>query len=333
VKAVVAFALRLLPAAESWTGISTPFAILEGALITTADHLQSKPGRPMEIVTQVYRVNPAAVRPLRRQVIDAILNSLSSANRRQAFAAADLLEHTVRYPVGWPELPLSDPEKASWTEEFQDTLQRLNAMLDLHNLPAPVLVRVAQSVARYSFHTNGHLPNPVLAPAATAVLVRLDRDLPTRLCRHLMDGWCYLTWNRKEQVRIRLHASLATVLEREQPDSNALMQEINAALEQFFRGERCGAGRDVSEIDDSVEAGVRQRVHFFFLSTRASSMRSRKPVLYLPARKSLFCMISSCNGMVVLIPVIMYSPSARRMRAMACSRVEAWTMSLAIIES
>ena len=233
VKAVVAFALRLLPAAESWTGISTPFAILEGALITTADHLQSKPGRPMEIVTQVYRVNPAAVRPLRRQVIDAILNSLSSANRRQAFAAADLLEHAVRYPDGWPELPLSDPEKASWTEEFQDTLQRLNAMLDLHNLPAPVLVRVAQSVARYSFHTNGHLPNPVLAPAATAVLVRLDRDLPTRLCRHLMDGWCYLTWNRKERKHHRLHGSLAADLERQQPDSKALMQEINAAIAEI----------------------------------------------------------------------------------------------------
>jgi hypothetical protein len=233
VKAVVAFALRLLPAAESWTGISTPFAILEGALITTANHLQSKPGRPMEIVTQVYRVNPAAVRPLRRQVIDAILNSLSSANRRQAFAAADLLEHAVRYPDGWPELPLSDLEKASWTEEFQDTLQRLNAMLDLHNLPAPVLVRVAQSVARYSFHTNGQLPNPVLASAAAAVLVRLDRDLPTRLCRHLMDGWCYLTWNRKEQVRLRLHESLATVLEREQPDSKTLMQEINAAMAEI----------------------------------------------------------------------------------------------------
>ena len=233
VKAVVAFALRLLPAAESWTGISTPFAILEGALITTADHLQSKPGRPMEIVTQVYRVNPAAVRPLRRQVIDAILNSLSSANRRQAFAAADLLEHAVRYPDGWPELPLSDLEKTSWTEEFQDTLQRLNAMLDLHNLPAPVLVRVAQSVARYSFHTNGHLPNPVLAPAAAAVLARLDRDLPTRLCRHLMDGRPYLTWNRKERVHLLLHQSLAAELERHQPDSNLLMQEINAAMAEI----------------------------------------------------------------------------------------------------
>ena len=233
VKAVVAFALRLLPAAESWTGICTPFALLEGALITTTDHLQSKPGQPMEIVTQVYRVNPAAVRPLRRQVIDAILNSLSSANRRQAFAAADLLEHAVRYPDGWPELPLSDPEKAYWTEEFQDTLQRLNAMLDLHNLPAPVLVRVAQSVARYSFHTNGHLPNPVLAPAATAVLIRLDRDLPTRLCRHLMDGWCTLTWNRKERVHHRLHGSLAADLERQQPDSNLLVQEINAAMAEI----------------------------------------------------------------------------------------------------
>ncbi|MEB3260508.1 MAG: hypothetical protein VKP63_07780 [Cyanobacteriota bacterium] len=233
VKAVVVFALRLLPAPESWTGACTPFAILEGALITTVDHLQSQPGRPLEIVTQICRVNPAAVRPLRRQVIDAILNSLSSANRRQAFAAADLLEQAVRYPDGWPELPLSDHEKASWTEEFQDTLQRLNAMLDLHNLSAPVLVRVAQSVARYSFHTNGHLPNRVLASAAAAVLARLDRDLPTRLCRHLMDGWCTFTWNRKERDHPRLHKSLAAVLEREQPDSNALMQEINAALSEI----------------------------------------------------------------------------------------------------
>ena len=233
VKAVVAFALRLLPAAESWTGICTPFALLEGALITTTDHLQSKPGRPMEIVTQVYRVNPAAVRPLRRQVIDAILDSLSSANRRQVFAAAELLEHAVRYQNGWPELPLSDLELAAWTEEFQDTLQRLNAMLDLHNLPAPVLVRVAQSVARYSFHTNGHLPNPVLASAAAAVLVRLDRDLPTLLCRHLMDGWCTLTWNRKERDHPHLHGNLAADLERQQPDSNALMLEINAGMAEI----------------------------------------------------------------------------------------------------
>jgi hypothetical protein len=234
VKAVVAFALRLLPAAESWTGISTPFAILEGALITTAAvHYQRKAGRRMEIVTQAYRVNPGAVRPLRRQVIDAILDSLSSANRRQAFAAAELLEHALRYPDGPSDQPPSDLEMAAWTEEFLDTLQRLNAVLDQHPLPAPVLYRVARSVARFSFHSKRRKPKMVLAPAATAVLDRLDRDLPTRLCRHLMDGWCYLTWNRKEQVRLRLHESLATVLEREQPDSKTLMQEINAAMAEI----------------------------------------------------------------------------------------------------
>jgi hypothetical protein len=234
VKAVVAFALRLLPAAESWTGISTPFAILEGALITTAAvPYQRKAGRRMEIVTQAYRVNPGAVRPLRRQVIDAILDSLSSTNRRQAFAAAELLEHALRYPDGPSDQPPSDLEMAAWTEEFLDTLQRLNAVLDLHPLPAPVLYRVASSVARFSFHSKRRKPKMVLAPAAAAVLVRLDRDLATRLCRHLMDGWCYLTWYRKEQVHLHLHQSLATVLEREQPDSKALMQEINAAMAEI----------------------------------------------------------------------------------------------------
>lgn len=230
VEAVVAFALRLLPASESWTGACTPLAILEGALITTVDHLQSKPGRPMEIVTQVYRVNPKAVRPLRRQVIDAILESVSSTNRRQAFAAAELLEHALRYPNGPSDQPPSELELAAWTEEFQDTLQRLNAVLDRHPLPAPVLYRVACSVARFSFHSKRRNPNAVLAPAAAAVLARLDRDLPTRLCRHLMDGLGHHTWNLDERDHGRLHQRLAADLERLQPESNALMREINAAM-------------------------------------------------------------------------------------------------------
>jgi broad specificity phosphatase PhoE len=184
----------------------------------------------MEIVTQIYRVNPAAVRPLRRQVIDAILNSLSNANRRQAFAAAELLEHALRYPDGPSDQLPSELKLAAWREEFQDTLRRLNAVLDRHPLPAPVLYRVARSVARFSFHSKRRNPNAVLAPAAAAVLVRLDRDLPTRLCRHLMDGYGDHTWNLDERDHGRLHQRLADDLKLQQPDSNALMQEINAAM-------------------------------------------------------------------------------------------------------
>jgi hypothetical protein len=230
VKAVVAFALRLLPAAESWSGLCTPFAILEGALITTVVHYQSKPGRPREIVPQYYRVNPSAVSPLRRHVIDAILESLSNTNRRQSFAAAELLERALRYPDGPSDQAPSDLEREAWTDEFRDTLQRLTIVVNRYPLAAPVLFRVACSVARFSFHTNGHLPDPVLASAAATMLARLDRDLRTRLCRHLMDGWCYLTWNRNEQVCDSLHESLAADLERQHFDSNTLMQEVNAAM-------------------------------------------------------------------------------------------------------
>jgi hypothetical protein len=230
VEAVVAFALRLLPWAESWSGVCTPFAILEGALRTTAHHLQSKAGSPMEIVTHFYRVNPGAIRPLRRHVIDAILDSLSATNRRQAFAAAELLDNALRYPDGPSDQPPSELELVAWTEEFQDTLQRLNARLDRHRLPSPALVRVAQSVARFSFPTKGSKANTGLAAEAEAVLARMDRDLPTRLCRHLMDGWCYLTWNRQESARDHLHQDLAADLEHQQPDSNALIREINATV-------------------------------------------------------------------------------------------------------
>ena len=118
-------------------------------MITTAIHNQSNIGRPMELVTQAYRVAPGAVRHLRRRVTDTVLDSLNASNWRQAFAAAELLEHALRDPDGPSDQPPSNLEQAAWKEEFQDTLQRLNVVLDQHPLPASVQYGVARSVARF----------------------------------------------------------------------------------------------------------------------------------------------------------------------------------------
>ena len=61
--------------------------------------------------------------------------------------------------------------------------------------------------------------------------------------------------------------------------------------------------------------------------------RSTNPVSYFPARNSALRMIALWKGTVVLIPVMYYSYSARRIRSIADERVAPIVIIFAIIES
>ena len=66
------------------------------------------------------------------------------------------------------------------------------------------------------------------------------------------------------------------------PDGRGLgaeLQDVDAAGDQTLGGHDGGFRRDVTEVHDPVEAGVRQRLHFFFLA-RSASIFSTKPVSY-----------------------------------------------------
>ena len=83
--------------------------------------------------------------------------------------------------------------------------------------------------------------------------------------------------------------------------------------------------RDVSEIEDGVVSD--------FHSPFSSRNLPTQPMSYVPAAKSGWLRIYCWKGMVVLMPWMVNSPSARFIRAMAISRVAPVMMSLAIIES
>jgi transcriptional regulator with XRE-family HTH domain len=186
-EAAVDFALSQLGLEESWTGQSTPYDVLKGALATEG-HFTAK-STHRELTLSAYGVNVETVAPMRHRVVDAILDGITSDNQRQAFAAAELLNSALRGPIGLLNRAPSATERADWSQEFVDTLQRVNGVLESHTIAAPVLVRIGQSVSWHAYQAGG-----ATGDEARRVLDRLDRNLETRVTRILMDGWGHDTW-------------------------------------------------------------------------------------------------------------------------------------------
>lgn len=225
-EATVDFALSQLDAADSWTGPSTPYDVLKGALATEG-HFTAKSTR-REITLSAYGVNTETVAPMRRRIVDAVLEGITSDNQRQAFAAGALLQSAVRGPIGLLNRAPSATERADWSHEFEDTLRRLNAVLDSHEIAAPVLVRIGHSVSWHAHHADG-----AICDEARRVLKRLDRNLEVRVTRILMDGWGHDTWkleagnlDRSEQRQ----EAMAAELGRTFPDARELATFLDRRL-------------------------------------------------------------------------------------------------------
>ena len=225
-EAVVDFALSQLEIADNWTGPSTPYDVLKGALATEGHFTAKSTNRA--ITLSAYGVDTATVASMRRRIIDSILEGLTSDNQNQAFAAAELLQSAIHGPIGLLNRAPSAAERADWSQEFVETLRRLNDVLDSQDVAAPVLVRVAQSVSWHAHHAAG-----ATCEEAGRVLDRLDRNLETRVTRILMDGWGHGTWKLEAgnlDRTERRQEELAAEVERAFPDARELATFVDRRL-------------------------------------------------------------------------------------------------------
>jgi len=187
VETVVDFVLSLLDYPESWTGPYTPFDVLKGALATEGHFTSAATSR--QITLSMYAVQREKVQEVRQRIIDHLLSSLSHANQRRAFLAAQHLADALHAPIGAQS---GAPEP--WADEFFETLQRIDAVLDAVKVSAPVLVKVAASVHWHASYGKDRRQAPALR-----VLARLNRDLETRTVRAFMDAWGSDTWPLEEE--------------------------------------------------------------------------------------------------------------------------------------
>lgn len=188
VEGVVDFALSLLDYPESWTGPYTPFEMLEGALATEGHFTSAATSR--QIMFSTFAIQRVRVQQVRQKIIDELLSSLSNTNHRRAFLAAQHLADALRGPMA-PQPGGSD----TWSDEFIETLERVDALLSTVTVAAPVLVRVAESVSWHAFYGSESTQ-----PRAQKILAHLDRDLDACVIRALMDPWGTNTWPMEEDT-------------------------------------------------------------------------------------------------------------------------------------
>lgn len=231
VEVVVDVALSLLPYPESFQGAYTPFDILEGALQTEGHFTASATKRSFSF--SPYGVNPGAVKRVRARIVDALLSSLTDNNRRRAFLAAKTLAKAIHGPHGILNRTPSNEERSEWKAEFKETLDRVVAVIEHGNLPATVLVRVAESVA-----WNAYYPSGITQAPARRILTHLDRDLATRTTRALMDGWGNNTWKLGfEGQRNAFEADLAGLrndIDSAFPDAATLASFLDGRLGEML---------------------------------------------------------------------------------------------------
>lgn len=226
VELIVDFMLSVLPDNDSWTGAATPFDVLAGALATEG-HFTSK-ATSRTVTFSAYGVNIETVRSIRRRIIDAILDSLASDNKRRAFEAAKTLQKAIQQPAGMMNREPSEIERAGWAAEFAEILERLNSLVERAFIPPVVLLRIAQSVGWHAHYAK----EPTRGPAER-ILRNLNRDLETRVTRVLMDGWGSHTWKHEPDQLDRndeVQRTLASEISQSLTDPKALASFVNERL-------------------------------------------------------------------------------------------------------
>lgn len=225
IQAVVDFMLARIREDESWLGLSTPFDVLVGALATEG-HTSSATSRAVSL--RAYGINHKAVAVVRQRIIDAILEGLTSNNKRHTYAAAQMLGAAIRGPIGLLNRIPTKGELDEWDEEFTETLARVNSLLDRHELSPTILLTIASSASWHAAHAQSVTKKP-----AEQILKHLDRDLETRVTRVLIDGWGTNTWNHAESLQEHndsIQRALANDLVKTFPNVLDLAAFINARL-------------------------------------------------------------------------------------------------------
>jgi transcriptional regulator with XRE-family HTH domain len=187
VERVVAFAIDLLKRPANLRGAYTPFTILKGALRTDMEEVTSN---SRSITITRYQLNFELAKTVREQVIDVIVNSLQEADTRKAFLAADLLSEALSSPMH------DGADVQAWDTAHADVLERVLLALDNPAAHPVVLVKAAMSVSWHAFHNC----ESKCSLRAQSIIALLDRDLPTRLVRLIVDAWGVQTYSRNRRA-------------------------------------------------------------------------------------------------------------------------------------
>ncbi|MGA2332460.1 MAG: helix-turn-helix transcriptional regulator [Syntrophales bacterium] len=174
IERVVDFGLSLLNQENSWICAYSPFDVLKGILQTEGNTTESN-GR--SITLRRFNVNFRFVSDIRRKVIDATIKLISHKKTEIAVKAARFLNESMRYPF-------KGGSREEWTDEFVQTLEKIEEAIDAEALDHLVLIEIAHSVSWHANYAGGKT-----APIAKRILKSLPDSLDFRTKLAFVDGY------------------------------------------------------------------------------------------------------------------------------------------------
>lgn len=181
IERVVDFALSLLPADGSWMSPYTPLDILVSALATEG-HTTTSTHREMRM--SAFIVSGEHMKCLRKKIVSACIELLSSPQTSRGYRAAGVLESALRFPMGLFNMPVSTEGRDQWIDEFCWTLSEIDAHLKKCDLSPVVFNRVVHAVSWHAKYFDG-----ATNELARLVMARAGDDLRYRTISILMGGW------------------------------------------------------------------------------------------------------------------------------------------------
>lgn len=180
-QAILAFGLGLAAEPGSWDFRYTPLDILT-PIFKTEGHTTTSQAYTMSF--NPFTVRADAVKGMRGQVVDLIIELMESPNIRVATRAADAIAEALRYPMGLFGASVADDVRAKWTKIFCETLASLEKAIRSRAYDPLVLVGIAKAVSWHATYSKSET-----ARYAKSVRAALDTSLDYKVLATLTDGF------------------------------------------------------------------------------------------------------------------------------------------------
>lgn len=235
-KEVVDFGLNLMKRADSWEHTYTPLDFLK-AIFQTEGHTTTS--RRFAITFNTYFVSPKFVAPLRKVVLDALIELLPSTNVKIAVLAAQGLAHAFAYPMGQFGAKVENKTRDQWTILFVKGLKAIETALKRSNVDPLVFFAVVKSLSWHANYAAGET-----AVIAKRIRGRAPKTLEFRVIQTLIDGYGmemrrFDPKNHEEKLRKHMEGLVNDLLAA-YPVAEDLRRFIAAALDHL--GKNYGQG-------------------------------------------------------------------------------------------
>jgi transcriptional regulator with XRE-family HTH domain len=228
---VVEFAISLARDPAAWSGRYTPADVL-GGIFKTEGHTTA--AKNHAITFTPFVVTAKVVAKLRSRAVDVLLELLGSPYVRIAVRSAMALGDALRGPIGLFNAKVESAQREEWSEQFADTLRRIEASVNKNEYDPLVLVRIASSV---SWHAK-------YGPSETKEYAKRVRDavsssLDYRVLATLMDGYdldlARIDAQNYEVLLKQKHDKIAAAITKQYPAGEELRKYIATQLDHINR--------------------------------------------------------------------------------------------------